>query len=78
MDIDRKRKHRLRHATAKACAALTEGMTKPELEQRLTDVRAKLKASTAADGKPLRGMAERVQACAAEIARLEALVADPS
>jgi hypothetical protein len=67
-------KAKLQAATANACAALTEGMTDEELQQRLDDVRGKLKASVDRDGRPLRGFADRVAAIKVEIARLEGLL----
>jgi hypothetical protein len=75
MNLTPARKARLRAATEKACKAMTHGMKKPQLEARLAEVRGKLKASIGYDGKPLRGLAERVKACKAEIARLEAAIA---
>lgn len=73
--MDQHRKQRLREATRTACAAFTKGMKKPQLERRLSEVQAKIKASTDRDGRPLRGMAERVAACKEEAARIEGLIA---
>ena len=69
------RKEKLRQATRKACATFTAGMTKPQLQQRLADVQTKLKSSVDFNGKPLKGMSERVAACKEEAARLEGLIA---
>jgi hypothetical protein len=73
--MDVARKEALRTATRNACAAMTAGMSKAQLQARLAEVRSKVKSSTDMAGKPQRGMAERIRACNEEIARLEGLIA---
>lgn len=69
------RNEALKAATRAACAEMTQGMNKAQLQQRLSEVRAKVKSSTDMSGKPHKGMAERIRACNEEIARLEGLIA---
>lgn len=75
MEITHARKEKLREATRKGCIAMTNGMTKAQLQARLEEVKAKIKGSTGMDGKPVRGLAERLEACKEEAARLEGLIA---
>jgi hypothetical protein len=75
MTITQTRKDQLQAATVNACTEMTKGMNKTQLQARLVDVQAKIKASTGFDGKPVRGLAERVEACKAEIARLQGEIA---
>jgi len=71
--MDSGRRERLQQATRNACAALTKGMTKTQLSARLAEVKAKITASTDRNGKPIKGLADRVAACREEVARLEGL-----